>query len=209
MINMICHPSYKECSSVNRQQGFTLIEISVVLVIIGLLIGGVMQGQSLIRAAKVRDIIITATDLSASAAAFKQRYHMLPGDHPTATAEIQGAVGNGNGNGLISAAESSNVPNHLFTSGFIKGGAVAPITTVYGSVWLVQQSVAITGGSPCGTAVTASAPPVNNVIVFSNLSGEAAGEIDTKMDDGVFSTGSIRGSIDYSNDSVQCLAMPL
>lgn len=196
---------------VRHQQGFTLVEIAIVLVIVGLLIGGIMQGQSLIRAAKVRDTITTAMDLSAATAAFKARYHVLPGDHPTATTEIQGAAANGNGNGLISAAESVNVPDHLVAAGFIKGDGTNPIKTVYGSAWIVQRTVAMAGGSPCGTAVnnTAPVPPVNNMIVFSNLTGDAAQEIDAKLDDAVFNTGSIRGSVAYNNDTVQCLALPL
>ena len=190
-----------------KQAGFSLVEMAVVLVVIGLLIGG----QSLVRAAKVRDIITTAADLTTAAAAFKARYGVLPGDAPTATTEIQGAIGNGNGDGQISAAESANVPNHLFAAGFIKGGAIAPIRTTYGSVWLVQRSVAIAAGSPCGVAVNSTAPaaPVNNMVVFSNLPGDAAAEIDGKLDDGLFNSGAIRGSVAYSNAIVQCIALPL
>lgn len=193
-----------------RQGGFTLVEMAIVLVIIGLLLGGIMQGQSLIRAANVRDLITTATDLSAAVSAFKERYQMLPGDHPTATADIAGAVGNGNGNGVISAAESTNVPSHLIAAGFIKGAA-GPVRTRFGSVWVVQQTTAQAGGAPCGAAVNSAAPaPVaNNVIVFGNLPGDVAEEIDAKLDDGTFDSGSVRGSAAYTNNTVQCLALPL
>ncbi len=210
-VNQMKNRTIKNTRRHQRQRGFTLIEIAIVLVIIGLLIGGVMQGQSLIRAAKVKDIITTATDLSGAAATFKTRYHVLPGDHPAATTEIPGAVGNGNGNGVISVAESANVPSHLFASGFIKGGATAPIRTTYGAVWLVQRSSAITAASPCGAAVNNAAPAltINNVIVFSTLPGDAAEEIDRKLDDGLFNSGTIRGSAAYSNSTVQCIALPL
>ena len=194
-----------------RQGGFTLIEMAIVLVVVGLLIAGIMQGQSLIRAAKVHDIITITTDLSAAARAFKERYRLLPGDHPTATTEIQGAVGNGNGDGFISAVESANVPSHLFAAGFIKGGAAGPIRTSYGFVWLVQRTVAMAAGSPCGTAVnnTNPVPPVNNMLLFNNLPGDAAAEIDTKLDDGLFNSGAIRGSVAYTATTVSCLAIPL
>lgn len=195
----------------NYQAGFSLIEMAVVLLIISLLITGIMQGQSLIRAAKVRDIITTANELPLAVAAFKDRYHVLPGDHPTATSEIQGATLNGNGNGLISSNESALVPSHLFAAGLIKGGATAPIKTVYGFLWLIQRTTAMAGGSPCGVAVDSTAPvtQVNNMIVFSNIPGDAAGEIDAKLDDGLFNAGSIRSSSAYSSSIVQCLALPL
>ncbi len=195
----------------DRQQGFSLVEIAIVMVIIGLLLGGVMQGQSLIRAAKVRDVISTAADITAATAAFKERYHVLPGDNPTATADIPGVTANGDGNGLISAAESAIAPSHLIGAGFIKGSSAGPIKTSYGFVWIVQRTVAMAGASPCGTAVnsTAPVPSDSNMMVFSNLTGDAAEEIDIKLDDGSFNTGSIRGSVAYTNATVQCLALPL
>lgn len=203
--------SYQFINSRIKQRGFSLVEMAVVLVIIGLLIGGVMQGQSLIRAAKVRDIITTAADLSTGVIAFKDRYGVLPGDSPTAVTDIQGASGNGNGDGLISTAESANVPNHLFSAGFIKGGTTAPIKTVYGAVWLIQRSVAVTGASPCGAGVnnTAPASSINNMMVFSNIPGETAAEVDAKLDDGLFDSGSIRGSSAYTSTIPLCLGIPL
>lgn len=194
--------------AVSPQAGFTLIEMSIVLVIVGLLVAGVMQGQSLLRAARVNDVITTANDLRYAVKAFKDRYKALPGDHPTATAEIQGASGNGNGNGVISNAESANVPDHLFNAGFIKGGS-GTIRTSYGGAWVVAQAVATAGGSPCGATVTASAPVVNNVVLLGSLSGDAAREIDTKLDDGVYNAGSVRGSVDYNTTGVVCLSLPL
>lgn len=190
--------------------GFTLVEIAIVLVIIGLVITGIMQGTALIRSAQVRDVISYAADLSAASKSFKDRFHVLPGDSPTATTDIAGATGNGNGNGLISTAESGNVPNHLFFAGLIKGGGGA-IQTRYGGVWVVVTSVAVTGASPCGTAVDNTAPALTdlNVIVFGNLPGDVALEIDTKLDDGAFNSGKARGSVAYTNTTIQCFAVPL
>ncbi len=41
----------------NLKMGFTLIELSIVIVIIGLIVAGIIGGQSLVRQAKVRPII--------------------------------------------------------------------------------------------------------------------------------------------------------
>lgn len=198
----------------SNQGGFTLVEMAIVLVIISLLVAGVMQGQSLLRAARVNDVITTANDLRFAVSAFKDRYKVLPGDHPTASAEITGAAGNGNGNGVITnfgtPDEWNLVPDHLFNAGYIKGGT-GTIRTTYGEAWVVARTVATAGGSPCGAAVDNSAPlPVaNNMILLSDLPGDAAEEIDAKFDDGVFDSGSVRASDNYATETVRCLALPL
>ncbi len=204
----------KNTKSFRCQRGFTLIEMAIVLVIISLLVAGVMQGQSLIRAARVNDVISIVNDLRFSVNAFKDRYKVLPGDHPTASAEIPGVTANGNGNGLITnfgnPDEWDLVPDHLFNAGYIKGGT-GTIRTSYGQAWIVARTVAVGGGSPCGTGVdnTAPVPVVNNMIVFSDIPGDAAEEIDAKFDDGVFNTGAARASDSYATDTVRCLALPL
>ena len=58
----------------NRQSGFTLIEIAIVLVIIGLLLGGVLKGQELITSARVRNLIATQDGVKAAYFGFLDRY---------------------------------------------------------------------------------------------------------------------------------------
>ncbi|HMM73924.1 MAG TPA: prepilin-type N-terminal cleavage/methylation domain-containing protein [Rhodocyclaceae bacterium] len=63
-----------------RQQGFTLIEIAIVLVIIGLLLGGVLKGQELINSAKVKNIVSEIKNTSVMVYAYQDRFRALPGD---------------------------------------------------------------------------------------------------------------------------------
>src|SRR5215203_6591843 len=90
-----------------QQQGFTLIEIAIVLVIIGLLLGGVLKGQELITGARVRNIIQQQDGVKAAYFGFLDRYRALPGDYANATATIAGVStakcnsGNGDGDGTI------------------------------------------------------------------------------------------------------------
>jgi prepilin-type N-terminal cleavage/methylation domain-containing protein len=70
----------------NEHSGFTLIELSIVLVIIGLLVGGVLVGQDLIRAAEVRATVSQIEKFNTAANTFKLKYGYLPGDIPPATA---------------------------------------------------------------------------------------------------------------------------
>src|ERR1700754_5054766 len=108
-----------------HRHGFTLVELSIVLVILGLLVGGVLAGQSLIRAAELRSISTDTTQYRTALFSFREKYNALPGDMINATsfwgdratgAEscADGAIANGtpgtcngNGNGMIGAPNPS------------------------------------------------------------------------------------------------------
>ncbi len=64
----------------NKQSGFTLVEIAIVLVIIGLLLGGVLKGQELINSAKVKNMINDYRATSTFVFAYQDRFRALPGD---------------------------------------------------------------------------------------------------------------------------------
>jgi prepilin-type N-terminal cleavage/methylation domain-containing protein len=99
------------------QKGFTLIELSIVLVIIGLIVGGVLVGQDLIRAAEIRATVSQLEKYNSAVNTFRSKYSALPGDMPvtaaisfglnSATAGVgggsamTGAAGLGDGNGLL------------------------------------------------------------------------------------------------------------
>jgi prepilin-type N-terminal cleavage/methylation domain-containing protein len=92
------------------QAGFTLVELSIVLVIIGLIIGGVLVGQDLISAATVRAQISQIEKYQAAVNTFRSKYGYLPGDMPDPYATQYGfvarggtGIGLGDGNGIIQA----------------------------------------------------------------------------------------------------------
>ncbi|MBX9726410.1 MAG: prepilin-type N-terminal cleavage/methylation domain-containing protein, partial [Rickettsiales bacterium] len=64
---------------------FSLVELSIVLVILGLLVGGVLSGQSLIRAAELRAVSTEYSRYVTSAQTFRDKYFALPGDMNNAT----------------------------------------------------------------------------------------------------------------------------
>ena len=67
------------------KRGFSLVELSIVLVILGLLVGGVLSGQALIRAAEIKGTLSSISKYSAAALTFRDKYFALPGDMPNAT----------------------------------------------------------------------------------------------------------------------------
>ena len=95
--------------------GFTLIEIAIVLVIIGLLLGGVLKGQELITGARVRNLISQQDGIKAAFFGFQDRYRALPGDYAAANTNINNvcATCNGNGNGRIEIAATAPAGHHI------------------------------------------------------------------------------------------------
>jgi len=101
----------------NKSRGFTLIEISIALVIIGLTIGGIIVGQDLINSAAIRAQITQIDKYQAAVGAFVNKYNYLPGDIPNPYATNAGLIirgvaaggavgagtsdGLGDGNGII------------------------------------------------------------------------------------------------------------
>ena len=95
------------------KNAFSLVELSIVLVILGLLTGGILGGQSLIRAAELRSVSTEAARYTTAVYSFRDKYMALPGDMPNATAfwgaapdcSAQTASGastcNGNGDGML------------------------------------------------------------------------------------------------------------
>ncbi len=105
--------------SLIQQVGFTLIELSIVLVIIGLIVGGVLVGQDLIKAAEIRATIGQYEKYNAAMNTFRTKYNGMPGDllaasstafgiDPAAGAHA-GTTGLGDGNGLLTDTAATNL----------------------------------------------------------------------------------------------------
>lgn len=92
----------------SHRSGFTLIELSIVLVIIGLMVAGVIGGRSLVRQSELRHIITEANGNVTNVNAFKMQYNALPGDFADAGSYWSGAH-NGDGNGIIEYVYYTNV----------------------------------------------------------------------------------------------------
>ena len=107
-------------------KGFTLVELSMVLVVISLLIGGILVGQDLIRAATIRSEVSTMEKIQSAINTFRGKYNCVPGD--CVNAVDFGLGPNGNGDGVVqlydvpsSSAESMYFWTHLSAGNLIPG----------------------------------------------------------------------------------------
>ncbi|HUW51393.1 MAG TPA: prepilin-type N-terminal cleavage/methylation domain-containing protein [Sulfuricella sp.] len=182
------------------QSGFTLVEIAIVMVIIGLLLGGVLKGQELITNSKIKNAVNDLNGISAAFNAYTDRYrHMAGDDGPLATLTARGGpwltvtqFGNNDGILTITAAqtftgagENDNFWQHLKAAGLITGnpadaGIAALPRNAFGGLTGVT-AVGVTGMT-------------GNVVCMSQIPGKAAAAIDNQLDDGLPTTGAIRAT---------------
>ena len=181
------------------ESGFTLVEIAIVLVIIGLLLGGILKGQEMITQAKIKNLINDFNGVTVAVTSYQDRYRSLPGDDPNATTRwtVQ-APASGNGNGIIQGlyndatltTESHLFWQHLRIAGFVPGlttgtSAGQPPTNAAGGL------IGVESGTPGTNGLGFTAL----IICFSNLPEKVASAIDGQMDDGVPNSGQVRAQL--------------
>ena len=183
-----------DLASRRKQSGFTLVEIAIVLVIIGLLVGGVLKGREMITNAKIKRIENDFSGVSAAIFAYQDRYGVLPGDDPAASSRFSGtwrSADNGNGNGNISGGwsstnngqESRKIWKHLRGAGLIAG----PVDNTDASYQQPSNSF----GGLVGVDLNLNNLSGHN-IVFGEIPGDIAQILESRGDDGNPSTGSIQ-----------------
>ena len=186
----------------NKQNGFTLIELAIVLVVVGLLLGGIFKGQELMTQAKIRNVVNDLTGTAAAHHSYQERYRASAGDDAGAAARwTSPATQSGNGNGQIAGAyndtagaESGYFWQHLRLSGLIAGAAsdfTPPQNAVSG----------VTGVQGAGALGLTGL-----VLCSSNLSAKIAQAVDTQLDDGNATTGQVRGELNTGTSTAPLIS---
>lgn len=200
--------------TLRNDKGFTLVELAIVLVIIGILLGGIIKGQELIKNAKYKRLYSLYREVVAATYSYYDRYGKYPGDDNTVTARggIWAAGANGNGDGFVDgtaasrwcpasdATENCYAWQDLRLGGFLTGatdavnGRLAPTNPFGGHVALIRTNVgfAAAWNKPFG-------------VCFENLPNEVAAWLDRTYDDSVYNTGSTRGSGNYMTGALDAV----
>ena len=210
-----------------RQLGFTLLEMSILLVIIGLLVGGIVIGQGMIHQSEIRKTITEINQFRTSINAFVTQYDSLPGDFkeaeqfwgiPTA---IDGTE-NGDGNKLVEFVNKDGVHEgyrawqHLAKALLVPGpfagtgsigaaipGVDIPKSELTGGYALESDALGMAGqlviliGNPLSSTDT--------MLMDGTIRPEDAYDIDLKVDDGIPGEGVVRGADGYNAGSSACI----
>lgn len=200
----------------HRQAGFTLVEIAVVLLIIGLLLSGVLKGQALLDSARVKNLAQDFASIPALIHAYQDKYRALPGDDGAAQRHLcldgSACAAPGNGNGVIDGSwhaegetESFRLWQHLRLAELV-GGSTNPAEPGYlprnafGGRIGVQR-----GGEPAVLGISGSL-----VVCSTGIPGKLVHQLDISVDDGDPATGAMRAaSGEISAPSIVSATNPL
>ena len=178
-----------------RQSGFTLIEIAIVLVIIGLLLGGILKGQELINSARVKNLATDFRNIPVFIYGYQDKFKALPGDDLHADTHVGSTATNGSGDGIITGnwddapAGTSSSESVLFWQ-HVRMAGLAPGPTSLGAADFQQRNAS---GGVIGIQSTAPFAGMTGTyfICSGSILGRYAKQLDTQLDDGETKTGSL------------------
>jgi prepilin-type N-terminal cleavage/methylation domain-containing protein len=185
-----------------QQSGFTLVEIAIVLVIIGLLLGGILKGQELINSARVKNLAQDFKTVPLYLYGYQDRFKAIPGDDPRASTNLPmdangNAARNGNGNGVIdgpwndpqtssSAPESVNFWQHVRLANFASGSSV-----ITDANYLPTNVEGGRVGIQSGAVPPFSGLRGSFIFCSASILGKYAKQLDVTLDDGNTASGSM------------------
>jgi prepilin-type N-terminal cleavage/methylation domain-containing protein len=188
--------------SVRNHKGFTLIELAIVLVIIGIILGAVLKGQELINNAKMKRAYNQYREIMAAVYTYYDRYGKFPGDDNTAAARWPGTR-NGNGDGVIDGGDTATMfkctaTTDSETCALWEHLRLANIISGSQKVGESRLNPANAYAGTIGVANTTVSSLTVNWIGLSEIPTNVAIYFDTQYDDGDATNGSIRALNAYT-----------
>jgi prepilin-type N-terminal cleavage/methylation domain-containing protein len=189
----------------SQQSGFTLVEIAIVLVIIGLLLGGILKGQELINSAKVKSLANDFRTIPTYIYAYQDKFKSLPGDDANIAGHLGGTAtqattpAGSQGNGVIEGnwwSATATDESYLFWQ-HVRLSNLAPGPTAAADPNYWPQNA-------MGGSIGVSSSPSTNIqitgmtgtyqICSTGILGKFVKQLDIQMDDGDTATGSMRAT---------------
>ncbi len=213
----------------SKQSGFTLIEIAIVLVIIGLLLGGVLKGQELINSAKVKNLATDFKNIPVYIYGYQDKFRALPGDDSQAASHVTGGVtctptatssctlGNGmidgNWNDVTSASESFVFWQNVRIAGLAPGSTDVTQGVAYLPTNATGGIVGIQSGTNDATKTpikdsTGAAIRGSYIVCSAGILGKFAKQLDIQMDDGNTASGSMMAGVPNATGPMTAVATP-
>ncbi len=212
----------KDTTKKTSQAGFTLVELAIVMIIIGLLIAGVLKGQELIGNARVTSTVAQIKSIDAATSTFRDEYQALPGDIknattrlPNCTADAACNAGAGDGNGIINskANAAAGTEAEAFFPDLSLANLVSGMNTSLGKAawngYFPESKIGSSGFNVGSVATTADLTAIDatnaqsglylvltltpDIAPAAGITPNQASRIDQKLDDGVPGTGGVRG----------------
>lgn len=189
-----------------KQTGFTLIELAIVLVIIGLLLGGVLKGQELINSAKVKSLANDFRNIPVFVYGYQDKFKALPGDDKKADINVSAAATEiGNGNGALEGNwyDTGNTDEtklfwlHVRLAGLAQGPTAISAadfnpSNSEGGLIGIQGGTSSATATPVKSSATGNAPIKGTYVICSTgILGKYVIQIDTTMDNGDPGSGSM------------------
>jgi len=192
------YDTFRTTGTGGRTSGLTVVELTIVMVIIGIIVALVVKGQSLIVKGQMKQVFKQKQDIAAAFSGYYGRFAYFAGDDPGASSRYSGAT-NGNGNGRVGVGASVTAPDF----------SCAGTGTEQCDLWFELRQAGLLGGTGFtnprhvfngNVALTYNAPgtaEAGHWLAFEGMPSDVCRGLDKAYDDGVWNTGSVQGASDY------------
>lgn len=198
----------------HRQAGFTLVEIAIVLIIIGLMLGGVLKGQELINSAKVKSLANDFRQVPLFLYGYQDKFRKLPGDDVAAVGNVSAPAGHvGNGDGALGGNwnDKANGSEAVLFWEHVRLANLAAGSTDFGSA--TDNTASLPTNGEGGRIGVQGKPPIAGLkgtqfVCSTGIGGKLGRQLDLTMDDGDATRGAMMAVLATTSTADSTAATP-